>query len=218
LIELLAVIAIIGVLASLTVGLGALVSRKSKVSRTQVELAKLELAIRDYHSKFGFYPPDNLQDAFELSVNPDVNQLYYELTGAVYDRVNDVYRVGAVDEQIPRATYQVVFGNGVNVPGVYNSSESAANVKNFLAGSRSSNVEHISGAPHVDALVVPVHWPLGHPKADTDSRFLPPIPGSDVNPWKYVSSNPTNNPGEFDLWAEIVIGDEIVVIGNWEEK
>ena len=232
LIELLAVIAIIGVLASLTVGVTALVSRKSKEARTRAELAKIELAIRNYHSKFGFYPPDNLRDPYTLAVDPEVNQLYYELTGALFDRATGVYRVGAGGEGISRATYNAVFGAGTNVPGIFNSSESRANIRNFLAASRESHVEHIKESPpdafHLDALAVPVRWPISHPKADTDLRFVPPLdgfasvgPGVDqrwVNPWRYVSSNPTNNPGEFDLWAEIVIGDEIVVIGNWEEK
>jgi len=222
LIEILAVITIIGVLASLTVGVAGLVSRKNKVARTKAELARIDLAIRNYESKLGFYPPDNLLDPTNLWVDPNLNQLYYELTGAVYDRASDAYQVGATSEQISRQAYQAVFGNNQNVAGIYNSSESKANIVNFLSGSRAGQTEHVNESPHVDVLVAPVRWPLNHSKSRPgggfDPRFIAPFPGSDANPWRYVSSNPTNNPGEFDLWAEIVIGDEIVVIGNWEEK
>jgi len=223
LIELLAVITIIGVLASLTVGVSSLVSRKSKEARTRAELAKLELAIRNYHSKLGFYPPDNLRNPLLLEVDPVINQLHYELSGAVFDISTGEYLVGSVDESISRTNYMAIFGNN-NLAGIFNSSPVKANVRNFLAGSKSGRTEHISDSPHVDVLVAPVSWPRDHWKANAadinnfDPRFLAPIPGSTVNPWRYVSSNPTNNPGEFDLWAELIIGNEFVVIGNWEEK
>ena len=119
LIEMLAVITIIGVLAGLTVGVTSLVSRKSKESRTRAELAKIETAIRAYQSKFGFYPPDNLRDPLMLDVNPAINQLYYELTGAVFDDSNLQYLVGA--ERISLGVYTNVFGNG-NIGGIFNSS------------------------------------------------------------------------------------------------
>ena len=49
------------------------------------------------------------------------------------------------------------------------------------------------------------------------------------NPWHYNSSDPTNNPGKFDLWAEFQLARqgnvqtdengrryvEYYVIGNW---
>ena len=37
-----------------------------------------------------------------------------------------------------------------------------------------------------------------------------------VNPWRYNSSNPSNNPNSYDLWAEIRVGDETIIIGNWD--
>jgi hypothetical protein len=34
-----------------------------------------------------------------------------------------------------------------------------------------------------------------------------------------VSTNPTNNAGGFDLWAEIPVGrDRVKIIGNWKES
>src|SRR5262245_56945536 len=90
LVELLTLIVIIGLLASLTVGVAGLASQRSKVSRTRAELARLDLAIRDYTARFGFYPPDNVINPNDLTQNPVINQLYYELSGAVVDN-NYVY-------------------------------------------------------------------------------------------------------------------------------
>ncbi len=37
-------------------------------------------------------------------------------------------------------------------------------------------------------------------------------------PWRYnVSHNPTNNPGTFDLWVDIKIGNEEHIVGNWKD-
>ena len=39
-----------------------------------------------------------------------------------------------------------------------------------------------------------------------------------VNPWRYVVGQPVvNNIGKYDLWAEIVVGDEVLVISNWRQ-
>jgi hypothetical protein len=43
---------------------------------------------------------------------------------------------------------------------------------------------------------------------------IPTNPG--LNPWRYVSTNPTNNPNSFDLWAEIIVKGERRIIGNWK--
>ena len=78
LIELLVVIVIIGILASLVVGLSGTASRKMRESRTRAELAGIGTAIESYKAKFGHYPPDNPKD-------PALNSLYYELTGCLFD-------------------------------------------------------------------------------------------------------------------------------------
>ena len=33
-----------------------------------------------------------------------------------------------------------------------------------------------------------------------------PLGVQDKNPWRYISSNPTNNPGSYDLWVLLSIG------------
>lgn len=245
LIELLTVLVIIGILAGLTVSVAGIASRRSKVTRTQAELARLDLAIRDYKARFGFYPPDNVINPAALTQDPVVNQLYYELSGARFDPDSNVYiPLGeAFNEGISRPGYVTGFGNG-NFPGIYNSSASDANVKNFLSGGRAvqSRLVQLTAYPptggnfNYKALTVPVAWPVNHWKTQLapgdpnyDARFFPPLftyvanpAGSRdllaINPWRYNATNPTNNPGEFDLWADIVVGNEFITIGNWKEE
>jgi hypothetical protein len=39
-----------------------------------------------------------------------------------------------------------------------------------------------------------------------------------VNPWRYNSSNPTNNPGSYDLWIQLSIGGTKYLICNWSSQ
>ncbi|HOW79554.1 MAG TPA: hypothetical protein PK406_08895, partial [Verrucomicrobiota bacterium] len=42
--------------------------------------------------------------------------------------------------------------------------------------------------------------------------------GAKLNPWRYNSSNPTNNPNSFDLWMDIAVGGKTNRICNWSDK
>ena len=44
-----------------------------------------------------------------------------------------------------------------------------------------------------------------------------PGPDGDVNRWRYVSKNPTNNTETYDLWAEVQVGSKKIVISNWKD-
>jgi len=59
-------------------------------------------------------------------------------------------------------------------------------------------------------LKVPVDWPDNFPN--------PPIPGKTVNVWRYNSSSPRYRTNSYDLWAEIVLGNKLVRISNWERE
>jgi hypothetical protein len=39
----------------------------------------------------------------------------------------------------------------------------------------------------------------------------------DFGQWRYLSTQPTQNPGKFDLWIEVKAGRRKLVIGNWKE-
>src|ERR1041385_1320576 len=93
LVELLAVIAIIGLLAGIVLGTSGIAVEKSRLSRIRAEKEKLVTAIEDYKSVMGTYPPDN-QDTtkYDLSNTNDYhmrcgkNPLFYELSGCTFDR------------------------------------------------------------------------------------------------------------------------------------
>ena len=49
-----------------------------------------------------------------------------------------------------------------------------------------------------------------------------PLGLPDLNPWRYNSSNPTNNPGSYDLWMQLSIGgttnSQTILICNWSKQ
>jgi prepilin-type N-terminal cleavage/methylation domain-containing protein len=74
LIEMLVVIAIIGILAALIVGAASRAGAGKVRSRVQTELAGLVSVIGQYYKEHGYYPQDNTN-------NPALSPLYHELTG-----------------------------------------------------------------------------------------------------------------------------------------
>ena len=41
-------------------------------------------------------------------------------------------------------------------------------------------------------------------------------PNGEPNFWHYNSSRPTHNADSYDLWAEVSLGGETIIIGNWK--
>lgn len=206
LIELLVVISIIGVLASLVVGLAGMAGKKGKESRVRAELNQLVTAIEDYKAKIGYYPPDNVMNRATRVVNPIANPLFYELSGMVIAEAKSgsfAFETPNRDERLDAETVRKVF----NVEGFVNSARTAAELK-FRWPFKQSQFAELSLRPDVDVLIVPVPWPKKYGPGPVPSR-----PG--LNPWRYVSSNPTNNPGRFDLWAEYMVGGKTNIICNW---
>lgn len=187
LIEILVVIAIMAVLASLIVYMAGQAQDKARRSRVETMKAQIIAAIEAYHARHGFYPPDNPTD-------PAVNQLFYELTGTVFE--NNVFK----DIQGNIADPKVF-----NAGGFVNSAQPPDRPQNFLQGSSKIETRKIANNAYV--LAVPFDWPTGR------TNPIPSAPG--VNPWRYVSTKPTHNPNSYDLWAELVIGDKVILISNW---
>jgi hypothetical protein len=107
-----------------------------------------------------------------------------------------------------------VIGAGVvrqffGVEGFVNASPDPKKVRKFIE-LKPEQYGEISAAPDVEVLIVPVRWP---DKIDAAQHPVPARKG--LNPWHYVATNPTNNPGRFDLWAEFVDGNRVKLIGNW---
>ncbi|HKX62379.1 MAG TPA: type II secretion system protein [Verrucomicrobiae bacterium] len=66
--------------------------------------------------------------------------------------------------------------------------------QNFLSGLKSSQYEQILNKPGAYRLI------YAYGKV----------------PWSYNSTNPTNNPGSFDLWVELEIAGKKEIVGNWK--
>jgi prepilin-type N-terminal cleavage/methylation domain-containing protein len=197
LIELLVVIAIIGLLAGMVVGLAHIAGSKPKIAKTQAERDQIITAIESYKAKKGFYPPDNPS-------NPGTNQLYYELVGTTNNGTVFVTLSGKDSIQSPVMLAQ--FG----VASFNNSSQAAKgsddfDVQNFHTALKDGQTKIVP--PGMRILVAPVEGPVEAPGK----------PRQQTNSWRYVSSNPTNNPGSFDLWADIVVAGKTNRISNWSK-
>ena len=226
LIELLVVIAIIGILAALTSGLIAGAKSRSLESRIEAERDMLVTMIEDYRAKMGFYPPDNVNLQTGV-VNPFVHPLYYELSGMLTDNDAGVWRY---PEDVSRTVSPNVVQSTFGVDGFANVADEEIDLVYKPGRIRSSmigNLEESLYEVDLRVLVVPAFWREHTPHAGSNTENLesplvseggnPLGVDSKLNTWRYVSSSPTNNPGRFDLWAEVVIGDEVKIIGNWQE-
>src|ERR1017187_8891613 len=85
LIELLTVIAIIGVIAGFVLVVAGPVKKKQYIFNTQAEMAKLETAIDRYQAAYGFYPPSPTTPPTAGNPSSLYNQLFYELEGTIGD-------------------------------------------------------------------------------------------------------------------------------------
>lgn len=200
LVEMLVVIAIIAILAGLLTSLAPRAARAKKIARVKTELALLTSAIESYHTEMGFYPPDN------GSTNATVPPLYYELTGTKFNGTDFKSLQG--NEKVTQTDVNIFFGRG----GVANSQpENAQNFFKQIKHHQHQLYGTNTSANLVEVLTVPVEGPNDLPSAD-------PANPKPINTWRYLSgANATNNPGRFDLWAEIVVGGKTNIIGNWKQ-
>ena len=205
LIELLVVIAVIAIIAAFLVPVAGAVKRRAIINRAQAELAQLETAIDRYHAACGFYPPDNPGNSL-------TNQLYYELEGTVYDSTNLFFTTldGGMKISTTDVTNAFRIGGFMNCtkPGAGEETRAAQTFLPDLKPNQTATV-NANGA-FITNLVTAVGGPL--------PSYQPMgVPG--VNPWRYNSSSPTNNPGAYDLWVQIVIKPgQTNLICNWRKQ
>jgi prepilin-type N-terminal cleavage/methylation domain-containing protein len=224
LIELLVVIAIIALLAALVVPLSKVASTKMRLARVNGELSHYATAIENYKLEAGEYPPDNplLKTLDHNTANwtnaARFNPLYYELSGAVFTNKNkkNVFIVLDNDQEIEPSTLKTYFG----VDGIRNSARDRHDrpFKGFDFREAQHRRAVTGGTEEVELLEVPVPGPQmidGRPHGVTSAT--PPTAKSKFNAWYYdASSTNRHNLRSFDLWAEITIGKEVHVIGNWK--
>jgi len=204
LIELLTVIAIIGVLAALLIPVLAGLSRRKYINAAQAELTAIQNAIESYHSAYGVYPPSNANGNVLLS------PLYYELEGTT--KAGGVYTTMDGFSRIPAGEVSTDFG----LQGFVNTtrgagSEETVNAKNFLTGvkaNRFATVTNGQGGSFV-VLITSVGGP--------DLAYQP-LNGQGVNPFRYNSLNPTNNVKSYDLWIDLSISGKTNRICNWSRQ
>jgi prepilin-type N-terminal cleavage/methylation domain-containing protein len=231
LIEMLVVIAVIGILASMIFPVTKAVSRARIRSRTKAEMEQVVTAIEIYKTKRGQYPPDN-HFANNGLVNPYLNQLYYELVGTtnngVYYQPSDG-RPAVTASTIDSALHPGYVGG---VSGFVNSSSTAnieegSTVVNCLMGTLGANqVAQTPGG--FNLLVCSIPLPPGLPLRQWPNMpgSQTPYPGSaQINPssaaapwycaWRYNSSSPTNNSSTYDLWIDVIINGKTNRFSNW---
>ena len=197
LIEMLVVIAIMAVVAGLTVGLARHATTHKKIVRVEAELQKWVTMIENYQHKLGTYPPCNTNDA---AASP----LVYELAGSKFD--GTTYTLLTTQEQLPQKSVATAF----NISGFVNSA--------LVAGGEPGDVTSFGrtiGPGDVTTMAV-----------NGITVTLPKVPVEGVNgnlnnTWHYMSTpSPAypnlHNPNSYDLWAEIVTGGETNLIGNWK--
>ena len=190
----LVVIAVIAILAGILIGVLPAARNTAIRGAVKTEMNAVETAINSYKAKHNVYPPDNPNDHGRPP-------LYYELTGTTNNDVNGVvYYSLASNDTFPQNQVQALFGiGGFMNTGVAGDESGVVNFYKAKAP-RAREIPAANGLPAYKVLVAP--------------RY-----GSDKQPaiWHYIKSNPTNNVGEFDLWAEIDIGGDRVIISNWEK-
>jgi prepilin-type N-terminal cleavage/methylation domain-containing protein len=210
LVELLVVIAIMGILAALIFpAIGGIKARAAR-SKAQTELKQIETAIDSYKDKYGHYPPDN-------PGSPVLNQLFYELQGTFQTNlpgVGLVYQTLALNgpTNIFVASVSAFFGAGVG--GFVNCTklgggDDFAAAQKFVSGLKPGQYGFLTTG--VGLLTSSVPWP---------KNLGPVIPNAppDLNPIRYNSSSPANNPKSYDLWVEIFIGGKTNRISNWSAQ
>jgi prepilin-type N-terminal cleavage/methylation domain-containing protein len=202
LIELLVVISIMAALAALLLPVVGAVKKHQYIYNAQAEMAKLETAIDRYKAAYGFYPPS--------PTNSLVNQLYYELVGTTGDGTNYTTLDGRSSLQATDVKNAFGVGGFMNCTKP-NGDEGTSAAKNFLPDLKPSQLGTTlaGGAVWVTNLITAAGGP--------DTTYQP-LGQPGVNPWRYNSSNPTNNPGSYDLWIQLRISGKTNLICNWSKS
>ncbi len=208
LVEMLTVMAVIAVLAAILFPAFGAIKKSGTIKKTRAQLGKVVLSIEAYKAQHGHYPPDNTN-------NPALNQLYYELAGTKLVNGNE-FQTESGQGNLLAGSVPVFFG-GPSVSGFVNvsrgSGDDAQQAKNYLIGIPPTDYLLITnGVPNIEGIVLgtSVKGPL---------MLNDPSPAArTINPWRYVSTGATNNPGHFDLWVDVTVGGKTLRIGNWREK
>ena len=212
-IELLAVITIIGVLSAFLFTALKGIKRQQYIRNAQAEMEQLETAIERYKAAYGFYPPDNPTNAL-------FNPLYFELLGTTNIAGNSpTPQYQSLDDptiQLTPSDVTAVFGlsgfMNCSKPG---SAEDARAAQNFLPGLKPGQISPSFTNQEPDGFKLLV-TSVGGPDMTYNPLGMNGAAG--INPWRYNSSNPTNNPGAYELWVQLSIGGRTNLVCNWNRQ
>lgn len=201
LIELLTVIAIIGIITAMIVNLAPAMNQRKKIQRLNIEKQNLALMIESYKAKFGHYPPDNANlatmtqplDVDAYDVNTQVNPLYYELGGGS-NNVDGSHFVSFDSSNIPQSDITKAFG----VQGILNADQETQVVYRAPANAHLNYPGWMipGGITDVAGLTVPLD--TVQQSKNSPNKGTP----TSANFWHYdASSIFRHNQNSFDLWA-----------------
>lgn len=206
LVELMVVVAIVAIVASLAFTVGRNALEKRAMAGVTAQMKSLDTMIRDYHSKYNSYPPDN-------PTNTQVNALYYELMGTTYDHTTTPPRYTVEELSLPETKVLQYFGReGLqNVTQLADQNNpQAPKAKRYFESLASDRYRAVSNMDGLELRVLRV------PVKDLEPFMVDALDGTKMNVWHYRSTNPTNNQGSFDLWATFEVGDSRFRVSNWE--
>jgi len=217
LIEMLVVIGIITILATMVVHMNAGAQTAKRNAAVNAQKFSLTLMINSYQSKLNYYPPDNGAFASNYTMWPTgstydglaaTNPLLYELTGATNNYKSapssPITGIQLFDRLVPTpvSLYEGMFNrsavNNANTDEPHNF---------FYSGPQPKDYTNY-GLSLLKGLLVPV-------------PFSPPDPIGYHNFWHYDSSSTNrHNLQSYDLWAEYTTasrsGSNIITTnGNW---
>jgi prepilin-type N-terminal cleavage/methylation domain-containing protein len=204
LIELLVVVAILAILAGLILATAGHAMSLARRSRVEAERQTLVTALQSYKASKGFYPQDNPTDPTHTQV-----PLFYELTGTIISPATGApanYFAPANGDNFNTNNIVTAFGT----MGFVNSSLDASQVVNFFPSTAKSarTGRVITGGVTNTLFGVPVPGPIQ----------LPVVSGGTINPWCYVSTNPTNNSATYDLWMDVYYSGHTNRVNNWSQN
>jgi len=204
LVEMLVVIAIIGIIAALVINMDGPAKARQRQVQVESTKQKLLIAIDNYQSKLNYYPPDNT-NLLGSTIGPNgtydglaaTNSLLYELTGAT--------------NYMAAGTIQLFDGTNVQTNVFFttygrlavNNAYQDAPPQIFLQPRAGEYTNYYQGSP-LKGLLVPV--PLAYPN-NMNNNF-----------WHYdASTTNRHNMTSYDLWAEYAAptSGSNITIGNW---
>jgi prepilin-type N-terminal cleavage/methylation domain-containing protein len=214
LVELLIVISIIGVLSAFILSSIQAVFRNKYENTARAEMAQIEAALERYKAAYGVYPPSGaIGQANRYTVNP----LYFELEGVTSTNGANHSDFTTLDGQNTVPSAQIL--NSFGVTGIINctrgtvGSEDYVPAKVFLPGLKANQIKTVTNPPATGQPVAILVSSVGGP----DLSYQP-LGGPSINPWRYNSINPSNNPTSYDLWIQLKIGGKTNLICNWTKQ